>query len=1315
MSSVEPEPSGAEAAHEPATIVTFYSYKGGVGRTMALANVAWILATEGSRVLVVDWDLESPGLHRFLRPFLNDPELADTTGVAEMVRGYGRDAEALAGQGLDGTEYERRLRELLDGHTDVRPHRDTLRWDGFRPPGTIEFLGPGRQHEAYSENVALFDWASFYKHDRGKRFVDTLRERLRQGEYDFVLIDSRTGHSDNASICTLWLPDVVVAGFNLSNQSIEGTAAVARQIHERAHETGRDIRILPVPMRVEHTEREKASRRRAYVESRFGGLVGPLVAGSVEEYWGQVEVEHHPAFAYEEILVPFTLLPGKSSSQLAAYVRIAEEISRGKVSRSRPVKESVRQEFERRFADVKPPGQRTARIVHAAPDRQWADWIRGVLARIGISCQTTDDWRAESGGTGAKPTYTILVVSPALPSDRDLNAFVYQQLRGVGRLGSGDRGASIVAVRVEEAYVRPPIADMAGPHLQTLGEQAAQELLLSFFSDRGQHAEPAEGSDHRSSSGARFPGRKPAIWKSDPRPATFQGRETYLGRLRDQFQPDRQAAPAILTGPLGVGKTRIALEFAYRFSSDYDVIWWIEATDALSVREQLAELGEKLGVTRSIAPDAVDRTLSALASGTETYRRFLLVYDNVRGPWELNSLRPGGGRTHVLVTSEGGDWTTFGQEFEVGVPTRDEACDQLRLHFPGLLPEPAAEILAVSGRLPQTVELAAAWLKDTGVPVEEAIGRYRDAMSARATGPESGYPQEAHTTWSMSMESLREAYPVAEKFLRLMAHMSPGGVSMDVLRCRAALDRLTLPDGSPLTATTAGLAFRALDDRALARTNQGGGRVVGDPMGLAFLRAALSEEEYEESRTAVQRILASLAPLDTEAHEPRFLPVFAELDQHVVASGAVRSTDDEVRRWLVNQVRYRRLARRLDRAQELAALLFEEWNGRYGPVESTDDIFLLRLVVELGNIHRDAGRFMESEEINRGALDRLRATLGLDHPVTLRSALGRGADLRALGHVQEAFAEDGSTAAILTEVFGPDNPYTLMASANLALSLTMVGMTAEALDLHRETYERCRRVLGEDHELTWSAAAQLGNRYRESGDYPTSQRQLQYAFNEAERRLGESDPTTLNASRGLAATLRRMGGTEQDDLISAARKYDEDAMESLLAYVGPDHYATLAARLSLAADLRLMGEYPRACELAEECVERYGTWPQGHPFLRMAQVNLALCRRSAGLVDGMAELSEEGWQGLCGTLGPDHPLTLIASLDHANALVFTGESAAALDLDRDTYERLRARCGAEHPLTGFAATNLQDSEARVRDAVGPGGERIEIDIDVPYI
>ena len=51
------------------SIVTFYSYKGGVGRSMALANIAVLLARRGLKVLAVDWDLEAPGLERYFSYF----------------------------------------------------------------------------------------------------------------------------------------------------------------------------------------------------------------------------------------------------------------------------------------------------------------------------------------------------------------------------------------------------------------------------------------------------------------------------------------------------------------------------------------------------------------------------------------------------------------------------------------------------------------------------------------------------------------------------------------------------------------------------------------------------------------------------------------------------------------------------------------------------------------------------------------------------------------------------------------------------------------------------------------------------------------------------------------------------------------------------------------------------------------------------------------------------------------------------------------------------------------------------------------------
>src|ERR1700691_1164540 len=72
---------------ERGVIYTFYSFKGGVGRTMALANVAALLAKWGYSVLIVDWDLEAPGLERFfsgVKPDIGKVR-AKTSGIVDLM------------------------------------------------------------------------------------------------------------------------------------------------------------------------------------------------------------------------------------------------------------------------------------------------------------------------------------------------------------------------------------------------------------------------------------------------------------------------------------------------------------------------------------------------------------------------------------------------------------------------------------------------------------------------------------------------------------------------------------------------------------------------------------------------------------------------------------------------------------------------------------------------------------------------------------------------------------------------------------------------------------------------------------------------------------------------------------------------------------------------------------------------------------------------------------------------------------------------------------------------------------------------------
>jgi MinD-like ATPase involved in chromosome partitioning or flagellar assembly len=232
-------------------IVSFYSYKGGTGRTMALTNIAWVLASNGYDVLVIDWDLEAPGLHRYLRPFLIDRELTATPGLIDFVW----DCAQACMTSADGDAAA--VFPTLDDYTVG------LDWD-FGERGSISFIPAGRQDDNYAQRVNTFNWDNFYERLGGGKILEAERQRLRAA-YDYVLIDSRTGVSDTASICTVQMPDVLLVFFTLNRQSIEGTAAVAHSIQSIRP----SIPIFPVPTRIENTETDKRDAAIAYARRIF--------------------------------------------------------------------------------------------------------------------------------------------------------------------------------------------------------------------------------------------------------------------------------------------------------------------------------------------------------------------------------------------------------------------------------------------------------------------------------------------------------------------------------------------------------------------------------------------------------------------------------------------------------------------------------------------------------------------------------------------------------------------------------------------------------------------------------------------------------------------------------------------------------------------------------------------------------------------------------------------------------------------------------------------------------------------------------------
>lgn len=190
-------------------VTTFYSFKGGVGRTMALVNTAVELVRRGHRVLAVDFDLEAPGLDTFgvLRPAGNVPGIIDFVG------------EYLASKQAPNVE------RFISEAPGVGA-------------GQLWIMPSGAQRATYAADFSRIDWGALYdQHDGYLLFEDLKEQWKRVVRPDYVLIDSRTGHTDTGGICTRQLPDAVAILFFPNDQNLRGLSKVVHDIRAESRES----------------------------------------------------------------------------------------------------------------------------------------------------------------------------------------------------------------------------------------------------------------------------------------------------------------------------------------------------------------------------------------------------------------------------------------------------------------------------------------------------------------------------------------------------------------------------------------------------------------------------------------------------------------------------------------------------------------------------------------------------------------------------------------------------------------------------------------------------------------------------------------------------------------------------------------------------------------------------------------------------------------------------------------------------------------------------------------------------------------------
>jgi hypothetical protein len=315
------------------------------------------------------------------------------------------------------------------------------------------------------------------------------------------------------------------------------------------------------------------------------------------------------------------------------------------------------------------------------------------------------------------------------------------------------------------------------------GVVGAQHVVIenqNFFSTPVAHPGDDACSVSPSDGAETFP-----VWHVPyPRNPHFTGRLEVVARLEAELQSGQAAAVTqAIAGLGGIGKTQLALEYCYRQASCYKVVWWIRAESKATRVADFAALAKRLRLGL-VDESNLDNSVPVIVDWLNRTPGWLLVFDNVEHPEDLEHLAPVAGRGHILITSRHATWGTLAKTVSLNVWTPEESTQYL-LKRTGVddteTNKRAATALAEAlGYLPLAIEQAAAYIDESKITISmytELFAQHQLRLfEGRAAQPMSAQRTIA-TVWDISLRSIERESPGAVALLKLCAFMRPDRIS----------------------------------------------------------------------------------------------------------------------------------------------------------------------------------------------------------------------------------------------------------------------------------------------------------------------------------------------------------------------------------------------------------------------------------------------------------------------------------------------------------------------------------------------------------
>lgn len=797
-------------------------------------------------------------------------------------------------------------------------------------------------------------------------------------------------------------------------------------------------------------------------------------------------------------------------------------------------------------------------ISYNEADRDWAEWIAWHLEAEGHE-SVLQAWDFRPGANfvlemqraAETSTRTIAVLSP------DYLASQFTQPEWTAAFAkdpTGDKGI-LIPIRVRECEPKGLLPQIVFVDLFGLTESAAQlELTRGIGRSRTKPlTEPSfPGRPSDSVNKPRYPGSLPRIWNiPHNRNLNFTGREDVLRKL-SALSNDNQASPPIqvVHGLGGVGKTQIAVEYAYRNMNEYEVVWWMRAEENSTLAADFAHLAVELNLPEKDAQDQrviVDAVRKWLGHNGD----WLIVFDNAQSADDLRDYVPQGGSGRALVTSRNPNWTGAASSFSLDVLTKDEAIAFI-LKRTGQVSD--ADMLAeVLGYLPLALEQAGAYIEETGKSIAQYLQlfkKYQIELLGRGN-VSTLYPATVRTTWQVSFQAAMAECPIVHGVLGLIGFLAPDKIPRSLLA--SIVEISTSPEDRSSLELHIDAAVASLRRYSLVD-------VVNNEVSIHRLVLAICRDTFkslaQNLAAGVVGIINSVFPIESE--DPRRWSETSALLPHALA--AIRYAEDLNQvtykaSELLNKIQFYFIGRgenrdakvQLEHALRIVISIYGEDSTHVADMRTNlsvvchylgDDTTALEHIAkalrtnrrERGNSHPSIGallntlgliasagghaeealkRYIEAKEIAEkhfGSND-LRFAITLDNI---------GCVLIELNRIDEALEHFKLAQKVVEDSRGPEHPQLINLFRHISNVYAIKGRFSKALTKARQALQMTLRYFDEKHPSVGTARLNLGIVLLSLSDFRSARKEITQAVDTLRESTGDNSSETLRAKKALS-------------------------------------------------------------------------------------------------------------------------------------------------------------------------------------------------------